>query len=118
MFERAMGGLQLPNVQDQPRPRPPPLLHASIDQSVVSFDSTYVSRRRDGRGRWLWRLVGRTQRRSDLRDESACLFLAVEAISVLLRGSSPRPSQSCEGTEPRERRGSIDLHPALSIPLP
>ena len=48
-----------PNVKDEPRPRPARLLRASVAQSAFSFDSTCVSRRRDGRGRWLWRLVRR-----------------------------------------------------------
>src|SRR5438046_1516356 len=46
-----------PNVKDEPRPRLARLLQASIAQSVVSFDSPFVSTRHDGRGRWLWRLV-------------------------------------------------------------
>ena len=47
----------LPNVKDEPRPRPARLLRPSIALSVFSFDLAFVSRRRDGRGRWLWRLV-------------------------------------------------------------
>src|SRR5438874_2570315 len=31
----------------------------SVDYSALSFDLTFVSRRRDGCGRWLWRLVRR-----------------------------------------------------------
>src|SRR5438874_13495598 len=50
-------GADTPNVKDEPRPRPARLLRPSIAHSVVSFDSSFVSRRRDGRGRWLWRLV-------------------------------------------------------------
>src|SRR4051812_43383726 len=51
--------LFLPNVKDEPRPRPARLLRPSIAHSVTSFDSAFVCRRRDGRGRWLWRLVRR-----------------------------------------------------------
>ena len=46
-----------PNVKDEPRPWPARLLRYEIEQSFSAFDLTYVSRRRDGHGRWLWRLV-------------------------------------------------------------
>src|SRR5436190_12674522 len=58
-YEDAPSNLHsLPNVKDEPRPRPARLLQPSIDHSASSFRFALVSRRRDGRGRWLWRLVG------------------------------------------------------------
>src|SRR5437773_11098956 len=71
----------LPNVKDEPRPRPARLLQASIGQPVVSFDSTYVSRRRDGRGRWLWRLV---RRLSPLRCHR-CMTIGMSSLLGIVR---------------------------------
>src|SRR5437879_5590986 len=64
-----------PNVKDEPRPRPARLLRHYVDESALSFDWSFNSRRRDGRGRWLWRLVGkygttaltRLRRRTEMR---------------------------------------------------
>src|SRR5438445_306850 len=49
--------LILPNVKHEPRPWPPGIRRKEIVESGSPFDSTYNSRRRDGHGRWLWRLV-------------------------------------------------------------
>ena len=49
----------LPNVKDEPRRRPARLVHPYDSHSVVSFRNSFGSTRRDGRWRWLWRLVRR-----------------------------------------------------------
>src|SRR5438132_987461 len=51
-------GADTPNVKDEPRPQPARLLQPAGDNSAHAFGYTFVSRRRDGCGRWLWRLVG------------------------------------------------------------
>jgi len=56
-MKNRIGCMLLPNVRDEPRPRQARLLRPSIAHSVVSFRFAFNSRRRDGRGRWLWRLV-------------------------------------------------------------
>ena len=48
----------LPNVKDEPRPSPARLVQHYAFDSAVSFQKSYDSTRRDGEGRWLWRLVG------------------------------------------------------------
>ena len=80
--------LDLPNVKDEPRPRPARLLRPSVAQSIRSFGFRGVSRRRAGRGRWLWRLVGRFG-----SEESAAMeSVAVNSrnLGFLLRGCRQR----------------------------
>ena len=49
----------VPNVKDEPRPQPARLVPHSDFQSGISFENRLGSTRRDGCGRWLWRLVRR-----------------------------------------------------------
>jgi hypothetical protein len=52
-----VGGFSLPNVKDEPRPwLARRVRHDDLD-SVASFGNSFGSTRRDGHGRWLWRLV-------------------------------------------------------------
>ena len=45
------------NVKDEPRPWPARRVRHDDPHSVVSFRISFGSTRRDGHGRWLWRLV-------------------------------------------------------------
>ena len=81
----------LPNVKDEPRPRPARLLRPSVAHSAVSFDSAFVSRRRDGRGRWLWRLVGPFGLNQDFRQ-----LHGINCREALCLGFSGKPPQSSQ----------------------
>ena len=54
-----MVSMFLANVKDEPRPQPARLVRDSDFWSGVSFGNGLGRTRRDGCGRWLWRLVGR-----------------------------------------------------------
>src|SRR4051794_7858723 len=69
-----------PNVKDEPRPRPARLLRPSIAHATVSFHFAFGSRRRDGRGRWLWRLVGEYGPRHRLACEVCPRYVVSEVV--------------------------------------
>ena len=55
----ASRGLHLANVKDEPRRRPARFVPHCDSESVISSRRAFGCTKRDGRWRWLWRLVGR-----------------------------------------------------------
>ena len=92
------------NVKDEPRPWPARRVrHHDLD-SAGSFRNSFDSTRRDGHGRWLWRLVRRREARNGLRDEQRIhRGNTCSCFSCSRKHSSITQSKRCE-TEKRAKR--------------